>query len=503
MSWIRSMCFTGLLFAHAVNGPSCLWGQDDLDSLDHWIRTMHPDPFIRCGEDAWARALDATREQWLDANHLEKVRLCNGLLMTMQDSHTSVSSWHWVIDVEREYGTLAIRWAIEGRALWVLDSGHPALPEEVRVLELNGIPAEEIIEAVLDLGTAEGLSPNSTARAAAHVITPWTLAKTKSQRLEISWIDPSTGLVEQGTLTAQPWRKAKSKWASISTRRPVIDWTFPDGTHLTPRDSRWAASEEERLRDAGHEKRVNTHWNGASTLKITSFSEGFWGRYHRRLKKGFEVAKTWSCPVVVDLRGNPGGQSPRMEALWMAIAKTNRHLPYALVAKQSELTASINGRHYKRWKKRWVDRHLDSSPEARYIHALATLPVGETDTLHFPIKRARLNHSFQGQVAVLIDGESASASVSFAGAVQADARGILIGESCMGPKNGTMGNPYLKVLPVSGIVVSISTAVYMAEPCSDWAASRPIQPDVLVPSMWRRDGRLDQAVTRWIQHFRP
>ena len=52
--------------------------------------------------------------------------------------------------------------------------------------------------------------------------------------------------------------------------------------------------------------------------------------------------------------------------------------PYALVAKQSAFTARLNGRHYRGLGKRWVDKHLETSPEARYIHAMATMPVGAT-----------------------------------------------------------------------------------------------------------------------------
>ena len=73
----------------------------------------------------------------------------------------------------------------------------------------------------------------------------------------------------------------------------------------------------------------------------------------------------------------------------------------------------------------------------------------------------------------------------------------------MGPQNGTMGNPYMRRLPLSGIVVSLSTAVYMAEPSDNWANSRPIQPDLHIPAMWRRNGPLGQTVDDWINNFQP
>ena len=54
------LSFLGLSFSLLL---ACEVGlaQDDLDSLDAWVRDMHPDPFIRCGEQAWLEALDETR----------------------------------------------------------------------------------------------------------------------------------------------------------------------------------------------------------------------------------------------------------------------------------------------------------------------------------------------------------------------------------------------------------------------------------------------------------
>ena len=490
-TWMICLSLGGMLFHSAV-------AQDDLDSLDQWVRDMHPAPFIRCGEQAWLQALDEARESWIEASKTERVRLVNALLQTLQDSHTAVSTYDWIWDVEWNYGTLPIRWAIEGRALWVLDSGLPELPEAVRVLSLNGQDAEDVVDAALQLSTMEGPSFTATSRTAAHNVTSWALASSGKDSLQITWVDASSGLPKSAEFASVPWRKARKAWASISTKRPVVDWTFPDGTHLSRRDDRRVTREDARLAKSGHVRRLTTHWEGAATLKITSFSSGSWRKYHQRINRGFARLRREGCPLVLDLRGNPGGQSPRMESLWRHLAPTSRHLPYALVAKQSEVTARANGKHYRRLKKRWVDKNLHRSTDAKYIYTMATLPLGATDTLKFSRQRVRKDR-FEGPLLVLMDGESASASVSFAGAIQTTARGLLAGESCMGPSNGTMGNPYLRVLPRSKIAVSISTAIYMAEPCDDWKNTRPLQADLLVPQMHWPDGRLNEVIERWIQ----
>ena len=472
--------------------------QDDLDSLDAWVRSMQPDPFIRCGEEEWSRALEETREMWLGGSYLEHVRMVNTLLQVLQDSHTTISAYDWIWDVESAFGTLPIRWAIEGRALWVLDSGLPELPEQVRILSLNGLPAEDIVAAAIDLAPREGQSAQATSRIAAHNVLSWVLGTTRKDSLAVTWVDSKLGLPVTKTWPTLRRRDARKAWQRISSRRPVVHWTFPDGSLLTARDIRRNRRVQNNDILAGKKPKVTTHFNGATTLKISSFSAGSWWSYQKRLYMGFRRLTEIGGPLVVDLRGNPGGQSPRMELLWNHLATKSTHLPWALVAKQSDITAKANARFYKRLRKRWVDRHLDSSSDARYIHAMATLPLGETDTLFFPRKHPR-HGSYRGDVAVLIDGESASASVSFAGAIQSTGRGTLIGESCMGPANGTMGNPYLQILPVSGIVVSLSTAIYMAQPCNDWAATQPIQPDLLVPNMMIQSEQFDETVDDWIK----
>ena len=191
-------------------------------------------------------------------------------------------------------------------------------------------------------------------------------------------------------------------------------------------------------------------------LKISSFSDGGWGKYHRRLWRGFFLLEQWNVPLVIDLRSNAGGQSPRMESLWRHVAKEPLTLPHALVAKQSQATLAMHRKVYRGLRKRWVNKHRHQSEEATYIYDMANLALGEIDTLTFRKKSVASYHQ-KGPMALIMDGESASATVSFAGAFQATTRGPVLGEACMGPAQGTMGNPFLVRLPESGIHVSLST----------------------------------------------
>ena len=79
----------------------------------------------------------------------------------------------------------------------------------------------------------------------------------------------------------------------------------------------------------------------------------------------------------------------------------------------------------------------------------------------------------------------------------------MFGEPCLGPQQGTMGNPMLKMLPESGIVISMSTAVYMAEASGDWGSTSPVQPDVFIPQMWRNEDALRANLQAWIDSHTP
>ena len=100
--------------------------QADLDSLDVWMRRMHPAPFLRCTPSEWESKLDILKSEWKDMSHMEHVREVNALLQTLQDSHAAVSAWCWTCAVEREHGRVPIRWG-STRGLALARTGHSRL----------------------------------------------------------------------------------------------------------------------------------------------------------------------------------------------------------------------------------------------------------------------------------------------------------------------------------------------------------------------------------------
>ena len=343
--WFRG-CLTALTLLPCQLG----FAQDDLDSLDAWVRQMQPDPFVRCGEVSWMRSLNATREQWLDATYLEKVLLTNRLLQVLQDSHTAVSAYDWIWDVETVFGTLPIRWLIEGCALWTHDSGVLGLPEGVRILELNGLDAESVVKAAIDLAPMEGASTTATSRVGAHNITPYVLGTSERDTLTVTWVDPLSALP-----TTAPGRPSVRRGSSS------LEEHIPSPASGALDLSRRIPFVQERCQATCQitQSHRAVEWSDQSArllLFTWLVEEG------ATLVWDLKTSRTQG-PLVINLRGNPGGQSYRMELLWRHFSNKRTHLPYALVAKQSAYTARLNGRHYRGFRKRWVDKHLERHPK--------------------------------------------------------------------------------------------------------------------------------------------
>ena len=111
---------------------------------------------------------------------------------------------------------------------------------------------------------------------------------------------------------------------------------------------------------------------------------------------------------------------------------------------------------------------------------------------------------YEGPAVMLLDGLSASASVSLAAWFVRSGRGKTIGEPPMGSISGTFGNPIRITLPSSGIQMNVATARYYTEAPIRWE-TRPLLPDFPVTKtiedyVFDRDPFLERAL-RWLNHM--
>ena len=207
--------------------------------------------------------------------------------------------------------------------------------------------------------------------------------------------------------------------------------------------------------------------------------------------------------LVIDLRNNLGGSAMRMELLLNYLTTEEMMIPEAVIMKQCKESKEKMNDVYKGVVKWVVDKFEDKVKEFKEFKKIALLEVGESDTLHFELKNYELKYVFEGEVCLLQNGLSASASVSFASEFLSLDRGVIIGESCMGPTTGTFANPVLRRLPNSDLVVSVATGVFAMDSTFNWHSS-PIKPNRWI--QWTPDdmsASLDphlSAVEDWVKY---
>ena len=213
--------------------------------------------------------------------------------------------------------------------------------------------------------------------------------------------DAESGLPTTKTFDAVPLRHARKAWAPISTRRPVVDWIYPDGSHLTPRDDKRFAKEDERLSTLG---RVDTStqtgrtpplWRHLPSRAAMVVLRPFGWRSARQIAR---------VPVAIGLRGTQRPVAPH--GIVVAACRENKTAPPLRTRGQESPSppermdgfTSVCGKGGGQ-----TPRHLTRCP---LHYTMATLPIGETDTLHFS-KQGVWRDAWKGPVAVIIDGESA------------------------------------------------------------------------------------------------
>lgn len=193
-------------------------------------------------------------------------------------------------------------------------------------------------------------------------------------------------------------------------------------------------------------------------LKITSFSRGSDPKYWRSIQKAFAKMKRAECRrLIIDLRGNTGGSSERMESLFPYLELQPSNVPSNIIARQSLLSMERNDQTFKGFSKWMLTHFFKKNEDVQNYLQMVRLKPGETDTIYYTEKLEPQRHRFTGDVFLLIDGLTGSASVNFASKFIQNEIGTVVGEPCLGPLGGTWGNPASFTLPNSRISVNVST----------------------------------------------
>ena len=454
--------------------------QSDLDSLAAWILAIHPSPFVHCSSIEFDAALESAKSTFAGGGTLYgaaqmAARVCN----VLKDSHTGVALQFFSDQLGRTHGHLPIEIkTISNRLIVTSTTGNQAFVG-AEIERINGVSVRSILGGGLALVSQEGDATVARLRMCEKLwndIAPFAVGAGLSDSIEITY---ATG---------------ESELLPVFSNERIKDWHVKM-TKSTP--IRW--------------KEVQTDSTVAMVLTIQHFHPESARAFRQELRACFgriaalqkEHGDVRFSGLVLDLRANSGGHIAIMAELLPYLTDLPVHVPAGVQIKSSDEANA-----------RWGTGRFGYVGRNSYLKNLqalkSTLNQMKGDSIAYvPFDRPiqpRRRHAYTGTMALLVDGLSASATVSIASWFVRSGRGETFGEPPMGSVSGTFGNPVRLALPETGLVVNVASARYFTQTPVRWEA-RPLLVDhpVTATALDIKEGRdraLDEALL-WINQHEP
>ncbi|MDA0912636.1 MAG: S41 family peptidase [Bacteroidetes bacterium] len=420
----------------------------DLDSLYSWILRYHPSPFVHCSEDELSSSYDQAKMTFAGGGSLFSeaqmiARICN----TLKDSHTGLS----LQDLSNRLGTIHGHLPIEIEAinnqLIIVKSleDQSIIGEEVVLVEQT--PARSILGSALPLVSQEGDAQIGRLRVAEKLwndLAPFAVGSRPGDSVQVYLSNGVTILL------------------------PVHDNEQME--HLEEADLPGWGWEAIELDEKG---------NFAVKLTIGNFHPDQPQKFNRELRNFFRFVHTQDSNrfkgLILDLRNNSGGHIAAMADFLQFLIQEDTKIPFGVQVNVTDLAEEqLSGRRSFR-------RTGGKQYGSNLIAMNRTLCSFPRDSIAFIPFNAEIHpnrrFAFEGPTSLLLNGLSASASVTIASWFIRSNRGVTIGESPMGSISGTFGNPLKLILPESGLHVNIASARYFTQNPIQWEA-KPILPDI-------------------------
>lgn len=426
----------------------------DLDQLKRKILEIHPNPYVYCSKEEFDEAFELTKTA-IDQpmSYAEFGTVIGRVLRVMQDSHSSINFGKFT-NPYKENNTRFIDlgiWTSENKMV-VRKSGYSKIPVGSELIQINGVSTDIIHSRIGAFSIYEGLSITGFNRVNDALFSLFSPAFMEIEKKNKALIhipgDTVLRLVPMNGFTSEEMRdRAK--------RNPTEDKDI----------YKLQVFEDEDL----------------AVLKIESFSYRGGGKYSRFLKRSFKKIKRKSITnLAIDIRNNGGGSSSRVEELFTYL--TNQHeviVPANIIARQSQESYdrfSANLPKYARKVMRFLARFNE---DVQQYTSLADMEVGKMDTVFFKDPEMTPKSVYQGKLFLFTNGLSGSASANSSAIFRLMDLGLIIGEPCLGPLNGTWGNPIAVDLKHTKLPVLISSIRFNTTNSFEYRP-QPVVPDIEV-----------------------
>lgn len=434
---MRHIFLTFFLLASAAGSAqywsdSLLTGQaikEDLMHLRSTIYNTHQDPFFYMDSSYFEQRFLLLEKELKDGASRQKFLMKVGeLLQNLQDSHTYINYQALLGDIDKKGGhILPMKIHRIGAHFFVLEDLQGMFEYGTEIVSINEVPMKQLLGQMTNLSIFEGDSNEAHLRVAESImpsLAGYVMDLKASNSIQfIPTDDDEIQITQYQAVTIAELKEIRKK--SKVKNKP---FTFEIDS------------------------------NNIAFLTIKSFSLGGEGKYARYLKRSFRKIKSNDVrKVILDVRGNMGGSSERMEALFDYLQLNPSNVPSNIIARQSQLAMDRQAETYKGLTK-WILNHFyKKNEDVQNYLKMVNMKPGTIDTLYYTAVREPARKRYRGDIYVLFDGLSGSATVNFISKFQEMELGETIGEPCLGPKGGTWGNPTSFKLPKSKISINIST----------------------------------------------
>lgn len=396
--------------------------REDLDTLIKYLEQTHPNPYYRYPKADFYKAVDSVKHSL--AKPLNKVDFyfaAESLLAKLEDGHTD---FHIMNDYKsQDPSVLPYNFKLSTTPPFLICTGiqfdSPAqVPAGTQIISINGIPAEKVLNDVIDLNTGE----NRPFR-----------AEFGASRLYF-YLDAFYKANGKYTLVYKDGSTTKTAYIK-GIRKKELDVlagkSAPGATTI-------AAQTNFSLRILDKDK--------TAVIDFRSFD---WDGYKPFIDSAFKAMKERGINnLVLNLVGDEGGDSDVGDDLFQYI--------YGKPFRQYDVSIEKNSRFLKeRLKEHRINKPLDSADMA-----LLAKPNGQLDTIKYPdIIPGDNPLRFDGMVYLLVNIQTYSSASDFAQCFKYYKRGIIIGEETGGLVK-SYGDIVPAKLPNTQLEISISSILY-------------------------------------------
>lgn len=426
--------------------------QADLAQVHKHIIETHPNPTYYTSTTALLDAYNTAKKECEQPKSvLEFVLIVNTYLNSLKDSHTGLNPKDFLYQVNANRKVLPFFVTQIEEKFYLFGGFSDQLEAADEILWIDQYPIAELYELALALSMCEGDALEAQKEVAldyigvAYNLLQMSLKEPKVAKFKVVKPNGDTTMIQIPFVST--W---KYFLASLSgSEEDVVSYYFDE--------------------------------QNRGVLILSSFQPLSLSIFQKKIDEFFAKVEERKCEqIYIDLRDNLGGLLRAEEYLFSYINTKSNAIQTNYLYKRSNydrfaLLSPLQQTQFINRAKNVYPNGLISKEYDFY-----RMPKGSTcNILYDYVPSNARNYIYKGKCALVMNGNSMSASVLFAAWFKHIERGEIIGTTCMGGMGGTFGNPASITLGHSQINVIASTLKFTPLHIKD-RVLHPIVPDILL-----------------------